>query len=165
MTSKILLNANIASMTANINAYGLIYNAALVINDSVIAWLGEQDQLPTKYAEFPIENLEGRLITPALIDCHTHLVYGGYRAREFELRLLGASYAEIARQGGGIISTVMATRKQTEAELLKAALPRVDALLAEGVCTVEIKSGYGLTIHDELKMLRVARNIEIARAI
>jgi imidazolonepropionase len=108
---------------------------------------------------------KGRLVTPALIDCHTHIVFGGDRAREFELRLNGASYEEIARAGGGINSTVLATRGMSEAVLLALALARVDALLAEGATTIEVKSGYGLTIADELKMLRVARRIEQARPV
>ncbi|HSG54584.1 MAG TPA: imidazolonepropionase, partial [Paracoccaceae bacterium] len=107
----------------------------------------------------------GRLLTPALIDCHTHVVHGGNRAREFEMRLTGASYAEIARAGGGIVSTVTATRAASEAQLLQAALPRVDALIAQGVATVEIKSGYGLDIDTELRMLRVARQIADMRPI
>ena len=99
------------------------------------------------------------MVTPALIDCHTHLVYGGSRATEFELRLQGASYEEIAKNGGGILSTVKATREASEDKLLAQALPRLDALLAEGVGTIEIKSGYGLDIETEIKMLRVARQL------
>src|SRR5690606_33883674 len=102
---------------------------------------------------------------PALIDCHTHLVFGGNRAREFEMRLKGASYEEIARAGGGIVSTVAATRAMNEEELVAAALPRLDALMAEGVATVEIKSGYGLSIEDELKMLRAARQLAAQRGV
>ncbi|MEN3746434.1 imidazolonepropionase [Sphingomonas sp. HF-S3] len=108
---------------------------------------------------------EGRWITPGLIDCHTHLVHAGDRAREFELRLQGASYEEIARAGGGIVSTMTAVRAASEADLVSASLPRLDALIAEGVTTVEIKSGYGLTLDDEAKMLRAARALEVARGI
>lgn len=111
------------------------------------------------------EDMGGRVITPAPIDCHTHLVHGGNRAREFEMRLEGASYEEIARAGGGILSTVTATRAATEAELVASALPRLDTLLAEGVATVEVKSGYGLTIADELKMLRAARALAAVRPV
>src|SRR5690606_2426579 len=107
----------------------------------------------------------GRWVTPALLDCHTHIVFGGNRAREFELRLNGASYEEIARQGGGIASTVMATRSASADELMAAALVRVDQLIAEGVSVIEIKSGYGLTIDDELRMLRVARRIGELRPV
>lgn len=108
---------------------------------------------------------EGRWITPGLIDCHTHLVHAGDRAREFELRLQGASYEEIARAGGGIVSTMTAVRAASEADLVSASLPRLDALIAEGVTTVEIKSGYGLTLDDEVRMLRAARALEVARGI
>ena len=113
----------------------------------------------------PGEDMGGRVITPALIDCHTHIVHGGNRAREFEMRLEGASYEEIARAGGGILSTVTATRSATKADLVASALPRLDALLAEGVATVEVKSGYGLTIADEIKMLRAARALAGLRPV
>jgi imidazolonepropionase len=109
--------------------------------------------------------MAGRLVTPALVDCHTHLVFGGDRAREWEMRLEGASYEAIARAGGGILSTMRATRAASEDELVAAALPRLDALLAEGVGTVEIKSGYGLTVADELKMLRAARRLGRERPV
>ncbi len=112
-----------------------------------------------------VEDLGGRLVTPALIDCHSHLVHGGTRARDFALRLEGASYAEIARAGGGILSTVAATRAASEADLLHSALPRLDALLAEGLGTIEVKSGYGLSVADELKMLRVARGLANLRPV
>jgi imidazolonepropionase len=107
----------------------------------------------------------GRLVTPALIDCHTHVVFGGHRAVEFEMRLQGASYEEVARAGGGIVSTVRATRGASEAQLLALALPRVDQMLAEGVGTIEVKSGYGLDRDTELRMLRVARRIATERAV
>src|SRR5690606_26514311 len=120
---------------------------------------------PTGWEAVPEEGFGGRLATPALVDCHTHLVFGGDRAREFEMRLEGASYEEIARAGGGIVSTVAATRALTEDELVEAALPRLDRLIAEGVATVEIKSGYGLTVDDELKMLRAARRLGELRPV
>jgi imidazolonepropionase len=107
----------------------------------------------------------GRWISPGLVDCHTHLVYAGNRANEFEQRLQGVSYADIARAGGGIVSTVRATRAASEAELLAASLPRLDAMLAEGLTTVEIKSGYGLSLDDETKQLRVARELSRQRAV
>jgi imidazolonepropionase len=109
--------------------------------------------------------MRGRLVTPGLIDCHTHAVHAGHRAVEFELRLKGASYEEIARAGGGILSTVSATRAASEEELLASALPRIDQLIASGATTIEVKSGYGLTVADELKMLRAARRIGLNRAV
>ena len=137
----------------------------MVIRDGRIDWIGEVGKLPEEYADLPYQDLGGRLVTPGLIDCHTHIVFGGDRAREFEMRLEGASYEEIARAGGGILSSVRATREADEAALLASALPRVDTLLAEGVTTIEIKSGYGLDVESELKMLRVARRIGELRKV
>ncbi len=137
----------------------------IVIDSGMLAWVGRAAELPAEYADLPAMDLGGRLVTPGLIDCHTHLVFGGDRAREFEMRLAGVSYEEIARQGGGIISTVAATRAASEDELLESALRRLDNLMAEGVTTVEVKSGYGLTVEDELKMLRVARRLEAERPV
>lgn len=148
--------------------YGLIENAACVFADGAITWVGPEQELPTDYSENAVSevvDLKGRLVTPALIDCHTHTVYGGNRAQEFEMRLNGASYEEIARAGGGIVSTVSATRAASEEEMLQAALPRVDAMIAEGVSLIEIKSGYGLDKNTELRMLRVARKIAEQRPI
>ncbi|MFG0585845.1 imidazolonepropionase [Pseudomonas sp. zjy_9] len=116
-------------------------------------------------AQGAVEAGQGGVMTPGLVDCHTHLVYAGDRAGEFEQRLEGVSYAEIAKAGGGILSTVRATREASEEALLAASLPRLDALLADGVTTVEIKSGYGLTLSDELKMLRVARRLGELRPV
>ncbi len=107
----------------------------------------------------------GRWVTPGLIDCHTHLVHAGNRAREFEMRLAGATYEEIARAGGGIVSSVAQVRAASEADLVAQSLPRLDALIAEGVTTVEVKSGYGLTVEDELKMLRAARGLAAVRPL
>ncbi len=146
-------------------AYGLIGKGAVAVENGQIAWAGPVDQVPTIWREGPTTDLAGRLVTPALIDCHTHLVHGGNRAREFELRLQGASYEEVARAGGGIVSTVTQTRAASEDALLAAALPRLDALIAEGASVVEVKSGYGLDLDAELKMLRVARALEQARPI
>ena len=146
-------------------AYGLVENGAVVLEGERIAWAGGVESLPGEYRDLPATDLEGRLVTPGLIDCHTHIVHGGNRAREFELRLQGASYEEVARAGGGIVSTVSATRAASEGALLERALRRVDALIAEGVCTLEIKSGYGLDIDTELKMLRVARAIGRERPV
>ena len=146
-------------------AYGLIDDAAIAIAGGQIAWVGPAADLPASYRTLSSQNLGGRLVTPALIDCHTHIVFAGNRAKEFELRLNGASYEELARAGGGILSTVEAVRAASEDELLAAALPRVDALIAEGVTTLEVKSGYGLDQESELRMLRAARRIAEARPI
>jgi len=162
--STLFRNAQIATMTPD-KPYGLIENGAIVISADRIKWVGAEKELPDEFAGIQGKNLEGRLVTPALIDCHTHLVYGGSRATEFELRLNGASYEEIARNGGGILSTVTATRNASEDELLAQSLPRLDALLAEGVATIEIKSGYGLDIETEIKMLRVARQLGKERSV
>ncbi|MEM9048754.1 MAG: imidazolonepropionase [Pseudomonadota bacterium] len=132
------------------------------IADGRIAWLGTA---PAGWEAVPVTRYGGRLLTPALVDCHTHLVYAGDRAREWEMRLEGASYAAIAKAGGGILSTMQAVRAAAEDALLAESLPRLDALLAEGVGTVEIKSGYGLSIADEIKMLRVARRLGAMRPV
>ncbi len=160
----LLDNARIATMTPG-QGYGLIEAAALVVQDQTIAWLGPRGDLPDAFAGQERLDLGGRLLTPGLIDCHTHIVHGGNRAREFELRLEGASYEEIARAGGGIVSTVEATRAASLEALVQAALPRVDALIAEGVTTLEIKSGYGLDLETELRMLQAARQIAELRPI
>lgn len=157
--------ASLATMQADAGDYGLLNDAALVTEGDKIAWLGPMADLPRPYATTAKTPLGGRLITPALIDCHTHIVHGGNRALEFEMRLQGASYEAIARAGGGIVSTVTATRDTSEAELLAAALIRADALIREGVSTIEVKSGYGLDLDTELKMLRVARQIATQRPL
>ncbi|MEM7668491.1 MAG: imidazolonepropionase [Pseudomonadota bacterium] len=165
MTQICLTGARIATMSGS-GAYGLIENASLACDTAGrIAWLGQSVDLPPEYAAWPTDDLGGRLVTPGLIDCHTHLVFGGNRAREFELRLEGASYEEIARAGGGIVSTVAATRTAGEDALLASALGRADALIREGVTTLEVKSGYGLDLETELKMLRVARRIADTRDV
>ncbi|MCX2725560.1 imidazolonepropionase [Roseibium sp. DSM 29163] len=130
-----------------------------------IAWIGEAAHLPFRYSALHAEDLDGRLVTPGLIDCHTHVVFGGDRAREFEMRLQGATYEEVARAGGGIVSTVSATRSASEDDLFQAALPRVDTLIGEGVTAIEIKSGYGLDRDTELRMLRAARRIGKERPV
>jgi len=132
---------------------------AIAAKDGRIAFVGPEAGLPTGWDAAKTIKLDGRWITPGLIDCHTHIVYGGDRAHEFELRLKGASYEEIARAGGGIVSTVKATRAASEDELVAQSLKRLDALLAEGVTTIEIKSGYGLDLVSETKMLRAARRL------
>ena len=154
----LLVNARLATMELGADAYGALEGAALAVRAGKIVWIGPQAELPRKDARRTVD-LEARWVTPGLIDCHTHLVYGGDRAAEFELRLKGATYEEIARAGGGILSTVRDTRAASEAELLARALPRARALAAEGVTTLEIKSGYGLELDQELKQLRVARQI------
>ena len=147
--------------------YGLVADGALAIADGRIAWIGPRAQLPAdaEARATSIEHLDGALVTPGLVDCHTHLVFGGDRAHEFDLRLNGASYEEIARAGGGIASTVKATREADEDELFAQALPRACALLADGVTTLEIKSGYGLELESERRMLRVARRLGEALGI
>lgn len=145
--------------------YGLIEDAALAVANGRIAWVGPELDLPATYSDWPSHNLQGRLITPALIDCHTHVVHGGNRANEFEMRLQGATYEEVARAGGGIVSTVTATRAASQQQLVEAALPFVDAMIAEGVCVIEIKSGYGLEQDTELRMLRAARQIGTLRQL
>ncbi len=160
----LLTDARIATMAANRPGYGEIADAALAIRDGRIAWVGSREDLPEGDAAKSL-SLEGRWLTPALIDCHTHLVFGGNRSAEFEQRLEGVSYEEIARAGGGIMSTVRATRQMSADELFAAAMPRVQALAAEGVATIEIKSGYGLDVDNEIKMLEVARRLGESSAI
>ena len=162
--AMLLINASLAAMDRK-PGYGLVENGAVVIEGDAIAWSGEATDVPARYRNQETLDLEGRLVTPGLVDCHTHIVHGGNRAREFEMRLEGATYEEIARAGGGIVSTVAATRAADEESLLAGALVRVDALIAEGVTTIEIKSGYGLNIDTEMKMLRVARAVAKARPV
>lgn len=158
----LLTDAQLATMT---DGYGMIANGAVAIEGDRIVWSGPMAQIPPTYAKLPRHSAEGRLVTPALIDCHSHIVFGGDRAAEFEMRLNGASYEEVARAGGGILSTVTATRAASEDALLQQALARADQIIAGGAATIEVKSGYGLTIADELKMLRVAREIGKKRSV
>jgi imidazolonepropionase len=153
-------NVHLATMTAG-RPYGEIRNGALGIRDGKIAWVGPEKNLPQTIRSGAADIVDGkrRWITPGLVDCHTHLVYAGNRAHEFEMRLEGATYEEIARQGGGILSTVMATRAADEAELVRQSTPRLRRLLSEGVTTLEIKSGYGLDIETELRMIRAAASL------
>ena len=141
--------------------YGLIPDAALLIEGESIAWIGPRADAPKAQTI----DCGGKILTPGLIDAHTHLVFAGNRAAEFELRLQGASYEEIARAGGGILSTVISTRAASEDDLVAQSLPRLDAMIAQGTTTIEIKSGYGLTIEDELKMLRAARRLGRLRPV
>ena len=157
-----LTNARIATMQPGGVPYGAMEDAALLIENGRIAWLGPTADAP------PAEetaDLAGRWVLPGLIDCHTHIVHGGNRAREFELRLEGASYEDIAKAGGGILSTVAATRAASVDDLVASALPRLDHLLAEGVTTIEIKSGYGLDLENEVKMLQAARRLGAERDV
>lgn len=157
---RLLLNATLATFTGD-TPYGLVEHGAIALHRGRIAWVGPMDALPDAPAALAdtVEPVEGALVTPGLIDCHTHLVFGGDRAHEFGLRLHGASYEEIARAGGGIVSSVGATRAASEAQLLAQALPRARALFVDGVTTLEIKSGYGLELESERRMLRVARHL------
>jgi imidazolonepropionase len=159
-----LANANIATLDGE-TPYGLIENGAVVIDKGNISWVGSEQDMPSEYSGHERHDLGGRLLTPALVDCHTHIVHGGHRAVEFEMRLEGASYEDVARAGGGIISTVKATRAATVEELCSSALPRVDQLIAEGVSVIEVKSGYGLDHDTEIAMLSAAREIEKIRPV
>lgn len=154
------LNVHLATMTAG-DPYGMVKDGAIAVAGNKIALVGKRADLPVDF-ESRVGNVHdggNGWITPGLVDCHTHLIYAGSRAREFELRLLGVTYEEIARQGGGIRSTVAATREADEQVLLKQSASRLKALMREGVTTVEIKSGYGLDLETELRMLRVARQL------
>lgn len=161
----LLTNAKLATLARDADDYGMLDAGAIAIEGESIAWVGPANDLPSKYKGLNALDIEGRLITPAFIDCHTHIVHGGNRANEFEMRLNGASYEDVARAGGGIVSTVTATRAASQDQLVSSALPRVDALLAEGVSTIEIKSGYGLDHDTELAMLRAAREIGSVRPV
>jgi imidazolonepropionase len=160
--SLLLKHGTLATMVQGAEPYGLIADGAVLVEGGRVAWVGASAEAP---AAGETVDLEGRLVTPGLIDCHTHLVYGGSRSDEFEARLKGKSYAEIAKAGGGILSTVRATRAADEGSLIAQSLPRLDALLSEGVTTVEIKSGYGLDEETELKMLRAARALGDRRPV
>ncbi len=166
MWDALWVNGRLATMVPETRAapYGAVEDGALAVDGGGIAWVGPRADLPGAPDSLArrVHDLDRRWLTPGLIDCHTHLVYGGDRAAEFEARLEGASYEDIAKAGGGILSTVAATRAASEDELFQAARPRLVALIAEGVTTVEIKSGYGLDLDNELKQLRVARALGAA---
>jgi imidazolonepropionase len=163
----LLLDCRLATMAGNATGYGLVDSGALAWKDGLITFAGARNGLPGAPERLAavVESCHGALVTPGLIDCHTHLVFGGDRADEFDRRLNGASYEDIARAGGGILSSVRATREANEEDLLAQSLPRARGLLADGVTTIEIKSGYGLDLDNELKMLRVARRIDTALGI
>ncbi|WP_454747339.1 imidazolonepropionase [Ciceribacter selenitireducens] len=154
----LLRNARLATMAPDRPGLGIIDTGIIAIENGRIAYVGDESGFSAT-AGMQVLDCEDRWITPGLIDCHTHLVHAGNRAREFEMRLAGASYEEIARAGGGIVSSVRQVREASESDLVAETLPRLEALIAEGVTTVEIKSGYGLTVEDELKMLRTARSL------
>ncbi|GAA5443963.1 imidazolonepropionase [Microbulbifer sp. NBRC 101763] len=155
----LITNVNAATMDPSIvGAYGAVEDAAVAVTGGKIVWLGPRRELPDCTPDEVIDG-EGQWLTPGLIDCHTHLVYGGHRAGEFARRLGGESYEEVARSGGGIISTVRATRAASAEQLYRLSEPRLHALMSEGVTTVEIKSGYGLDLDTELKQLRTARRL------
>ena len=165
-TSGIWRNVRLVTLGETVDGLGLVENAAVAVVDGRIAYAGPESGLPADLARsLEATDYEGRVVTPALIDCHTHLVHGGNRAREFQMRLEGATYEEIARAGGGIVSSVKATNALTVDQLVESTLPRLDTLLAEGVSTVEIKSGYGLNVTAELNMLRAARKLETLRPV
>ena len=161
---RVWSKARLATFAVDRPGLGVVEDGVVATAGGRIAYAGPAADAPAFEARETID-CEGRWITPGLIDPHTHLVFGGDRAHEFELRLAGASYEEIARAGGGIVSTMKATRAATEGELVAAALPRLDALIAEGLTTIEIKSGYGLSLDDELKSLRAARALADARRV
>ncbi len=160
----LLTDCRLATMAQGGGPWGAIEDGAILIRDGRLAWVGPRADLPAHDAA-RTERLDGRWVTPGLIDCHTHLVFGGNRAHEFERRLTGVPYEQIAREGGGIVSTMTATRAAPEDDLLASALDRLSGLTATGVTTVEIKSGYGLNLDDELKMLRVARRVGAAGGV
>jgi imidazolonepropionase len=157
MTDLVIKNVNLMTMSNDISTnYGLVENAAIAVTDGKISWIGGQQDAP-KASEVVDGN--GQYLSPGLVDCHTHLVFAGSRAHEFEQRLTGVSYEEIAKQGGGILSTVNATREASFEQLLELAMQRANQLLSEGVTSLEIKSGYGLDTETEIKMLKVARAV------
>jgi imidazolonepropionase len=162
--TTVLTNARLATMAPDRPGLGIIENGRVVIEGGRIVAVGAANEIAVP-AGAGVIDWEGRWVTPGLIDCHTHLVHAGNRAKEFEMRLAGASYEEIARAGGGIVSSVRQVREASEAELVSQTLPRLDALIAEGVTTLEVKSGYGLTVEDELKMLRAARQLAEKRPV
>jgi imidazolonepropionase len=162
---KVWLDARLATLAPRLPGLGVVEDGAIAAKDGRIAYAGPRADLPSGWDAAERVSLDGRWVTPGLIDCHTHLVHGGDRAREFEMRLAGASYEEIARAGGGILSTVKATRAADEDALVASALARLDRLIAEGVTTIEVKSGYGLDEETESRMLRAARRLASERKV
>ncbi|MBB4567968.1 imidazolonepropionase [Rhizobium leucaenae] len=162
--SRLWRNARLVTLQGDRPGLGIVEKGAILTKDGHIVFAGRESDAP-EIGDAEIVDLGGRWVTPGIIDCHTHIVHGGNRAREFEMRLEGASYEEIARAGGGIVSSVNATRALSVNDLIATALPRLDTLLAEGVSTIEVKSGYGLSVESELKMLQAARALEDARPV
>jgi imidazolonepropionase len=158
-------NGHVATMVAGGEAYGTVRHGALAVRGGRIVWVGPEADLPRELDGGPVLDAGGGWVTPGLIDCHTHLVFGGDRAGEFERRLEGATYEDLARAGGGIVSTVRATRSATDEELLASGRGRLELLAERGVTTAEIKSGYGLDVDTELRMLRAARTLERATGV
>lgn len=159
-------NARLATMAEGVAGLGIVDKGAIIARDGVIVYAGPEAEMPSALAQGgETTDCEGRWITPGLIDCHTHLIHAGNRANEFEMRLAGASYEEVARAGGGIVSSVKSLRAASEDELVAQTLPRLDALMAEGVTTVEVKSGYGLDLENEQKSLRAARQLDKQRPV
>ncbi len=164
-TTRVWRNARLATLAEKLPGLGVIERGALVSRAGRIVFAGPEQDMPAVAGKAEIIDCEARWMTPGLIDCHTHLVHAGNRANEFEMRLAGATYEEVAHAGGGIVSSVKALRAASEEELVRQSLPRLDALLAEGVTTVEIKSGYGLDLENEGKSLGAARRIGEERAV
>ena len=162
---RIWHNARLVTMREDLPDLGVIERGLIAARDGRIVFAGARSDVPSDAEAAERIDCAGRWVTPGLVDCHTHLVFGGNRAHEFELRLKGASYEEIARAGGGIVSTVAATRGASEAELVADALPRLDALIGEGTTTVEIKSGYGLNTETEMRQLSAARSLGRSRTV
>jgi imidazolonepropionase len=165
LCERIWYDARLTTLVEGSPGIGVVENGLVAATGGRIVYAGPEADAPIGLDAIERIKLDGRWITPGLVDCHTHLVHAGNRAREFELRLAGASYEEIARAGGGILATVQATRAATEHELIAVALPRLDALLAEGVTTIEMKSGYGLDAATEQRQLRVAKELESHRRV
>ncbi len=161
---RIWKSARLATMTGQGSGLGIVDKGLIAARDGRIVYAGPEAEAPS-FAAPDVVDCAGRWITPGLVDCHTHIVHGGNRAHEFELRLAGATYEELARAGGGIVSTMKATRAASEDELVASALPRVDALMAEGVTTLEVKSGYGLERDAEMKSLKAARRLGEVRPL
>ena len=162
---RIWRNARLATLAPGRAGLGIVEDGLIACRDGLLIYAGPAAEAPASLEALQTEDCEGRWITPGLIDCHTHLVYAGSRANEFEQRLQGVSYEAIARSGGGILSTVNATRAASEAQLLAESLPRLDALLAEGLTTIEVKSGYGLSLEHERRQLRAARALAAERSV
>ncbi len=162
---NLIRNAKLVPMSDDQDDFEITKNGAIAIDGEQIVWSGEEKNIPNEYKKYNEYNAKGKLITPGLIDCHTHLVFGGNRSTEFNMRLNGKSYQEIAKAGGGIASTMKATREASFDDLLSSSLVRLDDMIGNGVTTVEIKSGYGLDIETECLMLRVAKRLESLRPI